>query len=260
MQQIDNAQIVLLHGWGMNKEVWKGLLSSMPATLSERVHCLDLPGYGHNKTVPKPYSISAISGWLENEIAQILTTTGAAKCHLIGWSIGGLICLDYVARNNANNVLSVGLIASTTKFQASDEQAWPGIKPDVLANFAKQLQANHQLIIQRFLAIQTMGSETAKQDVKQIKSWLLEAPEPNPEALAGGLTLLQTVDLNTEVNNIEIPVYGLFGKLDSLVPIAVLDELQNSIKDFHPTVIKKASHAPFISHPQQTLDWLNAHF
>ena len=262
MQQTDALPIVLLHGWGMNKEVWRGLLAQVPQGLANRVYRLDLPGFGDNKTVPNLYSMENLSAWLDTEVERILSETKAKQCHVVGWSLGGLVALQY-ALEYQDKVNSLGLIASTTKFQAESKEGqldWPGIKPEVLSNFAKQLEANHQLTIQRFLAIQTLGSESAKQDVKQLKTWLLDAGEPDQKALAGGLDLLKTVDLNHRIGELSVPVFGLYGKLDSLVPVAVLDRLNASIPNLEVSIINKASHAPFISHVEQSAQWFETHF
>ncbi|MGL6118711.1 alpha/beta fold hydrolase, partial [Plesiomonas sp.] len=38
--------IVLLHGWGLNAEVWQPLVAELSSHY--RVHTVDLPGYGRS--------------------------------------------------------------------------------------------------------------------------------------------------------------------------------------------------------------------
>ena len=248
MTKTADAPIVLLHGWGMNKQVWNGVLELMPKAFRARVKVLDLPGYGENKTVLNPYSIDELSQWLSSEISE--------PSHLLGWSLGGLIAIRYAA-SHPDNVLSLGLIASSPKFQQSGD--WPGIKPDVLSAFSKQLQNNHQQTIQRFLAIQAMGSNTVKQDLKALKEWILSADQPHSDALSGGLELLKSVDLRKELKSLLMPVFGIFGRLDSLVPVTAVNELKVLQPNGDWLVREHVSHAPFISDPENFVQWLFEH-
>ena len=47
-------------------------------------------------------------------------------------------------------------VASSPCF--STREAWPGIKPEVLAGFQHQLSEDFQRTVERFLALQTMGN------------------------------------------------------------------------------------------------------
>jgi hypothetical protein len=49
--------------------------------------------------------------------------------------------------------------------------------------------------VERFLALQTMGTETARQDARTLKQTVLSLPMPDVEVLNGGLEILKTVDL-----------------------------------------------------------------
>jgi len=89
-----------------------------------------------------------------------------------------------------------------------------------------------------------------------LKQALLSLPLPQPEALAGGLTLLAEQDLRPRLAELRMPVAGCFGRLDSLVPVAMLASLQQILPQARMTIIAKASHAPFISHPAEFLQWL----
>ncbi|MBN0038351.1 transporter, partial [Pseudomonas aeruginosa] len=84
-------------------------------------------------------------------------------------------------------------VASSPCFAARDD--WPGIKPEVLAGFQQQLSDDFQRTVERFLALQTMGTESARQDARALKQAVLSLPMPSAEALNGGLEILRTVDL-----------------------------------------------------------------
>ena len=84
-------------------------------------------------------------------------------------------------------------------------------------------------------------------------------PEPHTKALEAGLQILKSVDLREEVAQLDIPTLRIYGRLDSIVP----EKAVPVIKDCHPTsesvVIRKASHAPFISHQDEFVSAIHGH-
>jgi pimeloyl-[acyl-carrier protein] methyl ester esterase len=230
-------EIVLLHGWGMNRQVWQLLEQELQAEVAAQVKSIDLPGFGHSHMPEDEYSLEAAAKLVAAQLANNST--------LVGWSLGGLFAL-HLAKYYPQKVNKVVLIASTPFFAESDD--WPGIKVEVLNNFKAQLIENSAKTIERFLAIQAMGSEHAKADVKQLKTWLLDAPEANSEALSVGLDILLNDDYRDVFSSIEQPIYGLFGKLDSLVPKRAIAKMTALNERFQVEILPKASHAPFISH------------
>jgi len=240
-------EIVLLHGWGMNRQVWQLLEQELQAAVEGQVKSLDLAGFGHAQMPKQPYSLASAAALIAEQLADNST--------LVGWSLGGLVAL-HIAKHYPKKVNKVVLIASTPFFAESDN--WSGIKVEVLENFKAQLLENSAKTIERFLAIQAMGSEHAKQDVKQLRAWLLEAPEANSEALSAGLDILLNDDYREVFSTLEQPIYGLFGKLDSLVPRRSIAKMKALNGNFQAEVLPKASHAPFISHRAESLNFLKS--
>ena len=133
---------------------------------------------------------------------------------------------------------------------------WKGIEPEVLTGFQRQLARNYDKTLDRFLAIQAMGSASARQDVKTIRQQLGALPSPAEVALAAGLSLRETVDLRQQIGRINQPTLRLYGRLDSLVPTSSIDRIHELHPGADTVVMPHAAHAPFISHPQQTADIL----
>jgi len=230
-------ECVFLHGWGMNKNVWQLLIPELESEVSMPIKTLDLPGFGNAQNCPEPYSLANIAKLIANKLTD--------NSILIGWSLGGLISV-YIAKHYPEKVSKVILIASSPYF--TEQDTWSGIKPDVLKAFMSQLSANTNKTIDRFLAIQAMGSDSAKQDIKQLKQLIKSAPEPHEMALSAGLDFLLTEDLRSLFSELAIPIYGIFGALDALVPIKSVAKIHALNPRFEAQVIPKASHAPFISH------------
>lgn len=230
--------LVLLHGWGMNRRVWEPVASALAAHF--RLHLLDLPGHGESSwDDSQPYSLDAL-------VAALLTEA-PSRAIWLGWSLGGLVATQ-MAWRHPERVSRLIQVASSPCFVA--REGWPGIKPEVLAGFHRQLAQDCPRTLERFLAIQAMGSETMKEDARRLKALLAAAPLPHPAALVGGLDLLQFTDQRSLWSELTLPRVRLYGRLDSLVPHAAIDKITALAPDSACHLFEKASHAPFLSHPE----------
>lgn len=232
----ENCHLVLLHGWGLNAEVWRGVLPELSAQFT--VHLVDLPGYGRSRD----YGAMSLA-----EMANCLLEQAPEKALWLGWSLGGLVASQaaLMAPERFNGLCTV---ASSPCFSA--QEGWPGIRPDILAGFQHQLADDFQRTVTRFLALQTLGTETARQDARALKEVVLAQPMPTAEVLDGGLEILKTCDLREPLAAMTQPLLRLYGRLDGLVPRKIVPLLDACWPASEALVIDKAGHAPFISHPQ----------
>jgi pimeloyl-[acyl-carrier protein] methyl ester esterase len=232
-----NCHLVLLHGWGLNAEVWHCVSAELASHFT--LHLVDLPGFGRS------HGYQAMS---LDEMAQHVLDAAPQNAIWLGWSLGGLVA-SQIALTHPERVQALVTVASSPCFSARD--AWPGIKPDVLAGFQQQLSEDFQRTVERFLALQTMGTETARQDARTLKNTVLSLPMPDVEVLNGGLEILKTVDLREPLATLALPHLRIYGYLDGLVPRKVVPLLDTLWPLSESHVVAKAAHAPFISHPAE---------
>ena len=105
-------------------------------------------------------------------------------------------------------------------------------------------------MLTRFLAIQAMGSASARQDAKTIKQALQEYPLPSSVALAEGLKMLQGTDLREQFKTLLIPCQMFLGHFDTLVPEEIAPIIQQLNPKIRIDIIADAAHAPFISNTE----------
>lgn len=231
-----NCHLVLLHGWGLNAQVWDCITPELSAHFT--LHLVDLPGYGR----------SGEWGAMTLEaMAEKVLENAPERAIWLGWSLGGLVA-SQIALNHPTRVQALVTVASSPCFSARDE--WPGIKPEVLSGFQQQLSEDFQRIVERFLALQTLGTESARQDARALKQAVLSLPMPSSEALNGGLEILKTADLREPLTALDLPFLRLYGRLDGLVPRKIVPQLDAQWPQSESFIFDKAAHAPFISHPQ----------
>ncbi|MEP4890821.1 MAG: pimeloyl-ACP methyl ester esterase BioH [Aliiglaciecola sp.] len=231
--------LVLLHGWGLNSGVWEPISHILEQSF--RITLLDLPGFGRNADVlPAQYDLDSVCSMVAECIPD--------KSSFVGWSLGGLVA-QQLAINHPDKCENLVLVASSPKF--SEAENWPGIKANVLQIFTQQLEKDFSKTLDRFMAIQAIGSESAKQDIKLIKSHIQQYPIPDDRALRAGLSILANADLRSQLGDITCPTFRLYGRLDSLVPAKAIPLIENLQASNLTHVFAHASHAPFISHPEE---------
>jgi len=241
----DGQDIVLLHGWGVNGAVFEPLKQALS---QYRAHYVDLPGFGDS-----PMIEGDINDW-----ATALSQQLPNNAIWLGWSLGGLVATQ-IALRFPDKIKALITVASSPCFMAQTTeipQPWPGIASEVLGQFSTQLHQNLPKTVERFLAIQAMGSETAKADILKIKSLVLAKPLPCEASLQQGLDMLAEVDLRDQLPNITRPWLRVWGKLDGLVPRRAINMLTKNA-NMEDVILAKASHAPFISHTNLFIEHIN---
>lgn len=236
--------IILLHGWGLNKEIWNNLNIEKKENIC--FHIVDLPGYGCNRNLEFNSS---------EEIENILWKNSPKKSIWLGWSLGGIFATS-IAIKHQSEISGLITVASSPCF--IKKKNWPGINKNILKNFKKELKKNFNKTIERFLILQTLNNKKInKQDIKSLKSTLLKKSFPKDKVLNLGLNILLKTDLRKKIKNIKTPFLRIYGSLDSLVPKKIIPIIDKNIPQSKSIIIKHAAHAPFLSHPKKFIKILS---
>mgnify|MGYP001559869254 CR=1 FL=1 len=235
-RQGSGLDLVLVHGWGLHGGIW----GDLPARLAKyfRVTTLDLPGHGRSREVSSDLSLAAFT----DSVAELCP--GAAIW--LGWSLGGLIAL-HAALRHPQKVAKLVLVGATPKFvQAPD---WPHAMPtEVFAGFARSLAQDYRATLLRFLSLHAGNSESARALLKQLRAEMFAQGEPQPEALAAGLAILEQTDLRARLMEIQVPALVVHGSHDRLAPPAAGEYLAAQLPQARLLRLEGAGHAPFLSH------------
>jgi len=243
----EGPELVLLHGWGMNGDVWEGILPTLSKHF--RTTIVDLPGHGRSLDCPTDYTLPNLAAMLADVFPQHAT--------LVGWSLGGMLATQFTL-DNPQRVNKLVLIASAPQFVRDD--TWPdGTDADVLDGFADGLKQSYQKTITRFIAIQAMGSDHARDAQRPLRERVFRHGDPQPAALEGGLDILRHANLRPQLPEITCPTLLIAGENDALFRRAAAEKTKelfnNSLNNAKLSVISGAGHAPFLSHPD---DFLNS--
>ena len=238
----NGPDVVLLHGWAMHGGVWDELVEQLATNFT--LHVVDLPGHGRSR-VSDELGLASIS----RAIFEVVMPRLSQPAIWLGWSLGGLVAMQ-VALDHPKWVNKLLLVSASPCFTKRDD--WQdAIDAEILTMFAQQLSEDFASTLQRFLALQVKGSEHAKQALRALKTRMLSVRQPEQQALAAGLTILENSDLKQQLAELTMPVLLVAGERDMLVPHSAIPKVAGMLANAQFKIIKAAGHAPFISHPQQ---------
>ncbi len=228
--------LVLIHGWALHGGIFAPLLERLAPHF--QLHVVDLPGHGHSRddttALRLPQVVRAIAA----------ATPPAVWC---GWSLGGLFALHGAA--TLPQVRGLAMLAATPRFVI--DGSWPhGVQPQVFEQFGSDLQADYRGTLDRFLALDVMGSEHARSELRTLRQTLADRGEPAPRALHEGLALLEGTDLRGALPALGKPGLWIAGQRDRLVPPTGMHAAATLARHQAHT-ISGGGHAPFLGHADQ---------
>ncbi|SDG95229.1 pimeloyl-ACP methyl ester esterase BioH [Dyella sp. 333MFSha] len=226
--------LVMIHGWAMHG----GILAPLIEALADRftMYVVDLPGHGYSRDSDIPLEPLACA----RAIAEV-----TPPAVWLGWSMGGLVAL-VAALDLPDHVRAVVPMCSTPSF-VKDEN-WPhGNDAAMVRKLAADLDADYRATVERFIALEAMGSADPRAEARRLKDEAFSRGEPDPRVLMEGLRLLEATDLRPRLHEIARPSLWIAGRRDRIVhPDTMRWSAEAAGGRFEE--IAHAGHAPFIGH------------
>lgn len=237
----EGPDLVLLHGWSMNSEIWQPVLPALEASFT--VHCIDLPGHGVN--------IDCFPGDRLEDWANAVISVVPASSICLGWSLGGLLALAMIRQQPAC-VERLGLIACTPKFTAGQDWPW-AMDATLLDDFTSELSVNDQATLQRFIKLAALGDPRAARLSRRLRQAVNRYGTASLPALHAGLRFLRDEDLRTVFHDFSGSVWVVLGDEDRLVPVDVISGLVQLNEAVRIDVFEYCGHVPFMTYPDMFL-------
>ena len=226
--------LVMLHGWAMHG----GVLAPLVDALGDQctMYVVDLPGHGHSRHSDLPLEPRACA-------AAIAAQTPPAIW--LGWSLGGLIALT-AALDMRQQVRGLAMLCATPKFVR--DASWPhGVDEALVHQLATDLDTDYHATLERFLALEAMGSADPRAELRHLRTLVFARGEPDRRVLQEGIALLQNTDRRAALPDLAVPSAWISGRRDRLVPPqAMAWSAGQSAGHYHDT--PQAGHAPFFAH------------
>ncbi len=241
--------LVMIHGWAMHGGVFAPLVDALTEHCT--MYLVDLPGHGYSRDCDLP---------LDPLICARAIADATPPAAWLGWSMGGLVALR-AALDLSQHVRGLAMLCATPRFTNAAD--WPyGRDPAIVQQLAADLETDYHATIERFLALEVMGSPDPRGDLRRLRAEVFSRGEPNLRVLQEGIRLLDETDLRAELPHLKQGnSWWSAGRLDRLVHSDAMQQSALSCQgEFH--LIAHAGHAPFLSHAdavaQALRPWLEA--
>ncbi len=112
---------------------------------------------------------------------------------------------------------------------------------------ATDLETDYHATIERFLALEAMGSADPRAELRHLRTLVFARGEPDLRVLQEGIRILETTDRRAALPDLGVPSAWISGRRDRLVPPQAMawsaSQCGGSYDD-----IQQAGHAPFFGH------------
>lgn len=229
-----DTHIVLLHGWAMHGGVFAPLIDP----LRERVtlHIVDLPGHGCSRDSRVSLQPAGCARAIAERVPPAIW---------LGWSMGGLYALQ-AALDFPAQVRGIAMLCASPRFVRGHD--WPhAVSPEILQGFGRDLGTDYAGTLERFLALEALGSDCAQADLRKLRADTFDEHRPEMRALVEGLGVLEHADMRNRLHEIAQPSAWIAGRRDRLIPWQAMRWAAAQCGGTF-TCIAGGGHAPFMGH------------
>ncbi len=226
--------LLILHGWGSNKQVMMPLAKQL-ADIRD-CYVLDLPGFGNSSVPHQPWKVDDYADLIE----QFIEDQELEQTDLLVHSFGGRIALKLCARPNAKELIGKVLITGGA-----------GMKPKrSFSYYLKKYTA--KLLKAPFFILPKNLRQKALNWLRQTALWQ-SLGSSDYSKLSGVMreTFVQTVTEYLEPTLPKIPheVLLLWGRNDDAAPLYQAERMEKGIEDAALVVVDHAGHYAFLDRP-----------
>ncbi|WIG57003.1 MAG: Pimeloyl-[acyl-carrier protein] methyl ester esterase BioH [Rhodanobacteraceae bacterium] len=229
-----DTHLVLLHGWAMHGGVFAPLVEALRDRCT--LHIVDLPGHGRSRDCGVSLQPAAC-------VQAIAARVPAAIW--LGWSLGGLYALQ-ATLDFPQHVQGLAMLCASPRFVRGE--GWThAVSPEILQDFGRDLATDYEGTLERFLALEALGSDCAQADLRKLRADAFNEFRPQVRALTEGLDVLEHTDLRARLPELTQASAWIAGRRDRLIP---WQSMQWSAAQCGGafTCIAGGGHAPFIGH------------
>ncbi|PCJ46481.1 MAG: hypothetical protein COA99_02685 [Moraxellaceae bacterium] len=234
--------VVLVHGLIGPSFVWEKIVPWLLAR-NHRVLSYDLFGRGFSDRPNEAYSQEFFVNQLE-DLLEVLDITDPVN--LVGWSMGGNICRNFVERN-PDKVLKLILIAPAFKFAASALVGYVFRSTffGVAMNLAGELIMKKAVKTQHFFGQGDIVDYVNKATMQMQYDGFMRATISILRNMFPEKGSYQTLKV------LSLPVLLLWGDQDKVTPIKNTSKVREVFLNCEVEIIINSKHAPHYEHPEQ---------
>ena len=219
--------VVFIHGLSDSLMYWQALTSDF--TNNYRVLRYDLRGHGETPLGSDEISVELFSDDLKN----LLDDLNIKKAHIVGFSLGGAVALDFSLKN-PSYVSSMVLMSSYFNAACSDEKFYK----QMIESIDDSYEAFYDYMIPLVLCPNVIDEN--KEELEILKQ--VSALTANSEGIKKAIIACSNFNVEDRLCEINIPTLILAGRYDEIYPVEIQKELNSKIKNSKLVIIENIKH------------------
>jgi pimeloyl-ACP methyl ester carboxylesterase len=203
LEEGSGRPIVLVHGWPTNANAWGRQLTGLPG---HRVLAVDLPGFGLSPPADEP-TVAALA----TAVRDLLAADGIDDALLVGWSLGGLVVLDYCRQFGGERLRGIGIVDVSPRLMPGED--WPHgegtpFTADGLGAWEERFRTDPQAVVED---VYTIGLADVERHARE-REWLVaESLKANRETAMPILVDAFHQDYRDVLHSVPVPALVLYG-------------------------------------------------
>ena len=211
--------ILLLHGWGQNKEMMLPIGKKLD---NFRITILDLPGFGSSSEPITSYDIYEYTDIIHEFVEKL----SLKKPIIIGHSFGGRIGIIYASKYDVEKLILFGAPCVRDKKPSTKEKILKTIKKIPGTKMLVEVAKNY------------IGSTDYKNSSEMMRKIMVEHVN---------------YDISNQLNKIKCPTLLIWGTMDQAVNINDAYELEKLISNCGLVVYEGCTHYAYLERFDQTV-------
>lgn len=239
----DVPTLLLVHGWAQSGACWgDDVIGALSARY--RVIAMDLRGHGDSGVPTLDHLTSEDFG---GDVAAVLAAEvqGNGPVYLLGWSYGGLVICDYLARGDGltpAGLILVGAITSIGRGQAGGR-----VGPQMRSALPDAYSEDPAIAV---AALQSFVSALAPVDQGACAQRLLGTSLSVPPEIRAGLFARKAAN-DALLVQAGLPILLIHGTADGVVDISSAEHIAALVPGALTRFWDGAGHAPFLDDPDR---------
>jgi len=234
--------LALIHGAWASHEWWRWQVPELSPNY--RVLSLDVRGHGQSSPLEKPESINNFARDLET----LLRKVGTDEVALIGWSMGGLISMQYCLDNPAK-VKALILIA--TRGHRNPKMKLKAWLQDIQTRLSLMMDfADYDAFVYQDQVEQEVKGMLSQATPKEVIDWIITDLANNPRK--NFLEITRSIwdwEIGEGLKLINIPTLIMVGKEDNRTPPEFSYYLQAKIPNSKLVIVEDCGHYLLMERP-----------
>lgn len=207
--------VILIHGWPLSSDSWDDQAMTI-AEAGYRVIAYDRRGFGRSAQPWRGYDYDTLA----DDLAAVISQTGAEDATLVGFSMGGGEVARYMSRHAAKSVVKVALVSSILPFRLQTDDNPAGTEQAAFDKTARAIRDDRALFFSGFFKDFFGAGMISSPVSEELLEWARSvAMQASLKATLECLRSFSTTDFRGDLAAFTRPTLIIHGTEDQTVPI-----------------------------------------